>query len=142
MNSLELGSDDCTWLLRIALENGYGAIAKPLLNSGRADANALRADDDIPLLYAVKNHNAGVVQALIDSGDIDVNAVDGSGRSTLCLAVENGDQATVKILLAPGKVDVARDKGTLGWKPRVMAYRKGNRAIISMVEAYGRERGD
>lgn len=87
----------------MAVRNGYGQIAKLLLDKG-ADVNALGGEHGHALQAASESGREQIVKLLLDKG-ADVNA-DGGNRSPLCVASESGHEQVVRLLLDTGKVDV------------------------------------
>ena len=88
--------------LLLAVGNGYEAVVKALLATGKVDI-----DSWTPPSWTPENMREAVVKALLATGKVDVDSKDTKyGRTPLLLAAGNGYKVVVKALLAMGKVDV------------------------------------
>ncbi|KAF5965016.1 4-hydroxyacetophenone monooxygenase [Fusarium bulbicola] len=101
--------------LCMAAGNGYEAVVKLLLDTGKIVPDAKDDDYQTPLWRAAKNGHTAIVKLLLDTHDVDPDAgrnqsgyvwYANDGRTPLSLAAENGHEAIVKLLVDTNKVDL------------------------------------
>ncbi|GMF88283.1 unnamed protein product [Aspergillus oryzae] len=118
-----------------AAENGYEAVVKLLLATGKVDIDSKDSNSRIPLFWAAKNGHRTVVELLIGTEKVDIDSRDSWGLALLYLAANNGDEAVVELLLATGKVDIdARDSD--GQTPLSCAARNGHEAVVKLLQEF------
>ncbi|KAI9765967.1 MAG: hypothetical protein M1840_006974 [Geoglossum simile] len=118
--------------LWLAADNGYEAIVKLLLDSGKVDVNSRNNRGLTPLSWAAENGHEAIVKQLLDSGEVDVNSKNNRGQTLLWWAAENGQKAIVKLLVNSGKVDV-NSKNNRGQTLLWWAAENGHEAIVKLL---------
>ncbi|KAG2488937.1 hypothetical protein HYH03_012558 [Edaphochlamys debaryana] len=119
--------------LHYAVDLGWGAAARSLMEAG-ADPNRANTRTELaPLVSAAAAGRAELVAQLLRAG-ADPEAADKAGRSALEYAVEGGDVRSVRALLAAG----AWTQGTgLRLPPLVAAILAGEHEIAELLLKHG-----
>jgi len=120
-----------------AAENGYEAVVKSLLETGKAEIDAKDRDGWTPLQLASRNGHEAVVRLLLETGKVDVEAKNKDGWTPLHLASRNGHETVVRLLLGTGKVDVDT-KDMCGWTPLRLAVMNGREAVVRLLLKTGK----
>ncbi|RYP19648.1 hypothetical protein DL765_003241 [Monosporascus sp. GIB2] len=123
--------DGWTPLLWAAME-GYEAIAKLLLDTGKVDPDVKAKDGGTPLLLAAVKGHETIAKLLLDTGKIDPDIKDNSGRTPLSWASGKGHEAFVKLLLDIGKADLDL-KDEYGRTPLWYAAKKAHEPIVRLL---------
>ncbi|KAF5248255.1 hypothetical protein FANTH_6048 [Fusarium anthophilum] len=112
--------------LCMAAGNGYEAVVKLLLDTGKIVPDAKDDDYQTPLWRAAKNGHTAIVKLLLDTHDPDAGRNQpgyvwyaNDGRTPLSLAAENGHDAIVKLLVDTNKVDLDARSVVKNWTPLI-----------------------
>ena len=81
------GENGCT-PLHMAIQCGHIRVVDCLIQTGRADKEALKAPGLTPLHFAIQQHKIKIVNFLLESG-VNVNARGRGGNTPLHFAVDN-----------------------------------------------------
>lgn len=118
--------------LSLAAEAGCEAVARLLLDTGKADPNAQDEHDETPLLRAAKKGHESIVKLLLSIGEINPNARGKEdGPTPLVEAARNGHEAIVKLLINNEKVDVNAVGSRM--TPLMLAALRGHTAIVELL---------
>ncbi|CAG8885646.1 unnamed protein product [Penicillium egyptiacum] len=113
--------------------NGYEAVVKLLLETGRVNGDSKDSRDETPLLAAAKHGHEAVVKLLLETGHVDLQPKDDpNGWTPLYVAAWHGYEAVVKLLLATEGVD-ADSKDSNGWTPLLRAAQAGHEAVVECL---------
>jgi hypothetical protein len=115
-----------------AAQNGYEAIVKKLLDTGKVDADSKDDDGWTPLSWAVRNGHQAIVRQLLDTGKVEVDSKDKNGRTALSFAARAGHEIILRQLLDTGKVEVD-SKDNNGQTPLSLAARNGHQEIVKQL---------
>ncbi|KAI3301182.1 hypothetical protein DTO002I6_372 [Penicillium roqueforti] len=99
------GRDSSTPLFWAACE-GYEAVVKLLLETGRVNSDSKDSHGKTPLLAAAQHGHEAVVKLLLETGRVNVDSKDSHSETPLLAAAQHGHEAVVKLLLDTGRVDV------------------------------------
>jgi ankyrin repeat protein len=116
---------------------GHEAVVRLLVDSGKADVDAMCDSHQTPLLYAVDYGNEAVVRLLISTGKADADLKDINGRTPLSYAAENGDESIVRLLINTRKINVD-SKDAYGQTPLSFAARRGNEVVARLLIKTGK----
>ncbi|CEF76425.1 hypothetical protein SNK05_004413 [Fusarium graminearum] len=130
-----LDVDDETPLHKAAL-GGQETIVKLLIDSGKADVNAVGIFTFPPLFLATAHGHEGVVGLLLESDQIHVNA-NHEGYTALIYAIWNNQSGIVRLLLEKGKADVSIED-RYGYTPLSCAVYMGYESIARLLLEIGR----
>ena len=72
----------------MAIPGGHIRVVDCLIQTGRADTEALKAPGLTPLHFAIQQHKIKIVNFLLESG-VNVNARGAGGNTPLHFAVDN-----------------------------------------------------
>jgi ankyrin repeat protein len=114
--------------------NGYEAVVKLLLETGRVNADSKDSRGETPLLAAAKHGHEAVVKLLLDTGRVDVNSKC-AYETPLFRAAYYGHEAVVKLLLETGHVDLQPKDDPNGWTPLYFAAWHGYEAVVKHLLA-------
>ncbi|KAL8364811.1 hypothetical protein RB595_003878 [Gaeumannomyces hyphopodioides] len=137
---IDIGDEKGRTPLSYAVCNGYEAVVKLLLATGRVDVDSKDERYGRTLLsHAAEKGREAIVKLLLATGKVDVDSKDKYyGQTPLSQAADNGHEAIVKLLLATGKADVdSKDKGW-GQTPLSQAAENGHEAIVKLLLATGK----
>jgi hypothetical protein len=81
-----------------AVEHGYEAIVKLLLETGQVEVNLKDNEGQTPLSLAAWRGHEAVVKLLLETNQVEVNLKDNEGRTPLSWAAEYGHEAVIKLL--------------------------------------------
>ncbi|KAJ5500682.1 hypothetical protein N7453_009733 [Penicillium expansum] len=93
--------------------NGYEAVVKLLLETGRVNADSKDFQSETPLLAAAQHGHEAVVKLLLDTGRVDVNSKC-AYETPLLRAAQVGHEAVVECLLETKHVVVQPEEGPSG----------------------------
>ena len=115
-----------------AAGEGYEAVVKLLVDTGKVDVGSSDRGGRTPLLWAAAGGHEAVVKLLVDTGKVKVDSKDGAGQTPLSWAAAGGYEAVVKLLVNTGKVDVDSEN-MYGQTPLSWAAREGYDAVVKLL---------
>ena len=120
---------------------GVEAAVKPLLETGKVEADSKDEDGRTALSWAAQDGHEAVVKLLLETGKVDADSKDKDGRTPLWQAAQHGYDAIVKLLVETGKVK-AGSKGKDGRTPLWCAARHGHEVVIKLLLETGKADAD
>ena len=123
--------------LHFAARYGHEAVARLLLETGKADPTSRGRMDQTPLSLAAIFGHEPVVRLLLQIDKVDVNSKNSRGMTPLLRAAKNGHDPVVRLLLQTGKVEIdSRDK--FDRTPLMEAAMHGYETVVQLLLQTGK----
>lgn len=118
-------------LLSWAVEIGYTAAVRLLLNNGQFNVNQKGPHGNGVLHVAAAKGHEALTTLLLEHPDTDANSVNDGLKTSIFLAAENGNAVTVKILLESDKIDYSKPNSLL--QPLCIASLNGHASVVELL---------
>ena len=134
LDNLDYHSEELQTALWLSKPEGYKAIIKMLLDTGKVDVDRKDKDGLTAMLHQAAIHGQEtVVKLLLDTGNIDAETkLNKDGATALHIAAGNGHDVVVNILLDIGQVDVNSIDND-GWTALHYAALTGQLATVKVL---------